>query len=143
VVEVLEKEYRQDRRVHPRHNFERSHGPLVKLQIPMQAQVRGTVVNISKGGVLINIFGKPPLDAQDCKHPLRCNIQLNDQMHLDCYLQIKELNHFRSPCQHAQLRLKFVALTHEQQQMLAVYLDSLSGQVENFLAFTRPVKYRN
>lgn len=125
LVDILSKHYRQDRRQHPRVCFERSRGPLCKLQIPMEAQLRGTLVNLSCGGALLNIFGKHTIRQDSFQQNLRVHIQLNDELSLDCQVQIKAAQYYRSPCQHTQLRLKFNALTLDQFQLLDQFISGL------------------
>lgn len=125
VVEVLTKHYQEDRRSHRRYTFERRHAPIAKIQIPLQPQWRASLVNVSKGGCLLNIFGKIDTQAADFKHPIRCHIQLNATHALDCLIKIKACDYFRSPCQHMQLRGRFVGLTQQQQACLQQFINQL------------------
>jgi c-di-GMP-binding flagellar brake protein YcgR len=121
VVKVLEKTYRQDRRQHSRVSFERGHGPIARLQVPMQAQLRASVVNLSRGGALLNIFGKYNHLWQG-QGWVPCKIQLSDQALLDTAVQVRAVNYYRSPCQHTQLRVKFAPMAARQQHLLQGFL---------------------
>ncbi len=121
LVRIAQKTFRQDRRAHSRVQFPRGQGPIALLQLPMQPQLRASLVNVSRGGLRLNIFGKHN-DPWPQHTPIACQLHLADHLKLDCQLQLKAVQYYRSPCQHTQVRAKFAPMTAQQQHTLHLFL---------------------
>jgi c-di-GMP-binding flagellar brake protein YcgR len=132
LVQIEARSFHCDRRASFRISFERSQSPLMRIQIPMAEQLRASVLNLSSGGALLNIFGKHD-EFNPLKSCMSGKLQLDDGMCIDVKCEVKTINYYRRPCQHTQLRVQFTQMSAQDQRKLTMFLafqqDRIQSQV--------------
>jgi c-di-GMP-binding flagellar brake protein YcgR len=121
LVQVVERDFHCDRRSSSRVSFSRTEGPLMRMQIPMAEQLRATVLNLSSGGALLNIFGKHDGLLQH-KSVIGTKLQLGDGCCIDVKCVLKTVNYYRRPCQHTQFRVQFLAMNERDKRKLDLFI---------------------
>lgn len=121
LVHIDTKSFHRDRRSSGRISFERNEAPLLRIQIPMADQLRASVLNLSTGGALLNIFGKHD-DLSNLKGCVTGKLQLNDGVCIDVKGELKTVCYYRRPCQHTQIRVQFNAMSAQDQRKIALFL---------------------
>lgn len=134
LVKILQRDFHCDRRAGERISFERGQWPLVRMQIPMVEQVRARVINLSCGGALLNIFGRHDASIQ-AKTQVAMKLELTDGNCIDIKAAIKSVSYYRRPCQHTQFRVKFLAVSENDQRKLDLYIAHQQEQTARELPF--------
>lgn len=121
LVHIESKSFHRDRRGCDRISFDRNEAPLLRFQIPMADQLRASVLNLSTGGAMLNIFGKHN-ELSDLKGCVTGKLQLNDGVCVDVKGELKAVCYYRRPCQHTQMRVQFSAMSTQDLRKLALFL---------------------
>jgi c-di-GMP-binding flagellar brake protein YcgR len=121
LVKIEERSFHYDRRFTNRVSFSRNENPLMRLQIPMAEQLRASVLNLSSGGALLNIFGKLDEVVQK-KSLLSAKLQLDEGCCIDVKCEVKTVTYYRRPCQHTQFRVQFLAMSDQDKRKLDLFI---------------------
>lgn len=134
LVQIEGKHFHCDRRLSARITFERSLAPIMRIQVPMVEQLRASVLNLSSGGALLNVFGKHE-GLKNFTSPFNAKLQLEEGTCLDVRCELKSVSYYRRPCQHMQLRVQFVAMSAQDTRKLGLFIAS---HQEKLIAICQP-----
>jgi c-di-GMP-binding flagellar brake protein YcgR len=121
LVHIEERIFHCDRRANKRVDFARNAWPLMRMQIPMTEQLRASVLNLSSGGALLNIFGKHD-EITTPKTLINAKLQLGDDCCIDVTCILKTVRYYRRPCQHTQFRVQFLSMSERDKRKLDLFI---------------------
>lgn len=123
IARVTNKNLSKDRRVNPRINFSPAEAPEANLLIPMTGVLRGTVANLSKGGMEIRCLcaHKPKLES----HFGETTLFLTDTLQIKSDIKIRNVQWLRQPHSHLRISVVFIGLSTETTDQLSAFIDAL------------------
>ncbi|UTA49425.1 flagellar brake protein [Simiduia sp. 21SJ11W-1] len=119
-------EYRQRRR-HPRLLLE-DHMVPVKLQSPWRSHWFGSLVNLSAGGMRLNLNGDKLREISRGSKVPNIQFELGRQLKIQCDGKIRSFRFLRRPVRQTEISVEFSGLTSDQYGLLSHYVDTLLAQ---------------
>ena len=124
-VKVLSSALSHNRRWQSRVFFEPRQGPRVDLQLDNQPLQQAYVVNLSRKGAQVDLYGTNLSLGLIRKRSLHGHFFFNDRFQLRLDATIRQSRFLRKPCCHTQLRILFNRLNDQQQMLLDSFIDTL------------------
>lgn len=121
---VVNKTLNRDRRVNPRVNFAPADAPQVHLLIPLTGVLRGTVANLSKGGMEMRCLcpTRPKLESPFGE----CTLYLSEALQIRCDIKIRNLQWLRQPHNHLRISMIFIGLTTDKTDQISAFISSFT-----------------
>ncbi len=122
---ITNKTLNRDRRVNPRVNFVPADAPQVHLLIPMTGVLRGTVANLSKGGMEMRCLcpTRPKLESPFGE----CTLYLSESLQIRCDIKIRNLQWLRQPHNHLRISMIFIGLSAEKTDQISAFISAFSA----------------
>lgn len=124
IARVTNKSLSKDRRINPRINFNPAEAPEANLLIPMSGVLRGTVANLSKGGMELRCpcSQKPKLES----HFGEATLFLSDSLQIKSDIKIRNVQWLRQPHNHLRISVVFIGLSTDTTDQLSAFIDALT-----------------
>ena len=123
IARVTNKNLSKDRRVNPRINFSPAEAPEANILIPMTGVLRGTVANLSRGGMELRCIctQKPKLES----HFGEATLFLADDLQIKTDIKIRNVQWLRQPHNHLRISVVFIGLSTETTDQLSAFIAAL------------------
>lgn len=129
---ICDKLLSSDRRLHPRIEFERDSGPEISLTSPLGSGIKGRVVNLSCGGLLMN----------SCSHTEprfytprgECKIQLTSQHRLSLPVNIKNIRRLKRMKHQILATLLFDQIGSDQEDKIRAFIRAIEDARKHLIA---------
>ncbi len=123
IARVTHKNLSRDRRVDPRVNFSPAEAPEANILIPMTGVLRGTIANLSRGGMELRCVcaQKPKLES----HFGEASLFLSDTLHIKTGIKIRNVQWLRQPYNHLRISVVFIGLSTETTDQLSTFIAAI------------------